>query len=84
MNQSAKHASLLTKLGAGFENYTYESAFHAYWDSIAIPTGTFNSRMSAWLTSVSATAATLDGQMHAYAISKSANDWDSLGDLGLP
>lgn len=86
MSQSAKHASLLTKLGAGFENYGYEAAFMAYWDSLGtVSAGTFNERMLDWINDVLAVSHNnLPSAMQAYAVSKSAYNWDSLGDLGLP
>ena len=85
VNQSLKHASLLTKLGAGYEAYGYGPAFLAYWASLGITTGTFNERMLSWINSaLSASYANLPQAMQAYAVAKSANNWDSLGDLGLP
>jgi hypothetical protein len=86
MSQSAKHASLLAALGAGFEGYGYEAAFMAYWDSLGtVAAGTFNERMLSWINGVlSVTHNNLPSAMQAYAVSKSAYNWDSLGDLALP
>jgi hypothetical protein len=86
MSQSAKHASLLTKLGAGFEGYGYEAAFMAYWDSLGtVAAGTFNERMLRWINIVlSATHNNLPSAMQAYAVNKSAFNWNALGNLDLP
>lgn len=83
-NQSAKHASLLTALGAGFEDFTYESAWHAYWDDQSIDGHTFNERMLNWINSVLTTSyANLPRAMQAFAEDRGAYNWDSLGDLAL-
>ena len=86
-NQSAKHANLLTALGAGFEAYTYESAWHAYWDDLGslAPGRPFDERMLLWINGVLSTSYTnLPRAMQAYAVAKGAYSWSSLDDLDLP
>ena len=83
-NQSAKHASIHTKLATS--GLTYEQAFHAYWDFLGtITTKNFDERMLQWLNiALSASYESLPAAQQAYAVSKGAYNWDSLGDLGLP
>lgn len=83
-NQSARHADLLTALGPGFEEFTHESAWHAYWDDQAIAAGPFNQRMLAWINAELTTSYTnLPRAMQAFAEDRGAYDWDSLDDLDL-
>lgn len=92
--QSAKHASVLAKLvavGTGegnpakYKDYSYEAAFHRYWDSLAVPAGYFNERMVAWINAALVTSyPSIVTAQQAYAVAKGVANWDSLGDLGLP
>lgn len=82
-NQSAKHANLLTALAT--TGLTYEQAWHAYWDSLAVASGNFNERMLAWINGVLTTSyQDLPRAMQAYADNEGAYNWDSLDDLNLP
>lgn len=77
--QSGKHAALLDFLGVGFENYTYESAWHALWDDRSVPAGTFNERMLAWINDVLNTSfSNLPRAMQAFAEDQGFYNWDSM------
>jgi hypothetical protein len=84
-NQSARHASLLAALGAGYEDRTCESAWHAFWDTQGIAANKpFNERMLLWINSTLGTSYEhLSGAMQAYAESRGFFNWDSMNDLQL-
>lgn len=80
-NQSAKQASLRAATG---KELTYEGDFHAYWDSVSVPTGPFNGRLLQWINTIlSASYTEVNGAMQAYAESRGAPNWEGLGDLIL-
>ena len=81
-NQGDKQASLRAKTGKAL---TYEGDWHAYWDFLGRPAGTYDERMLAWINAVLiASHANTPSAMQAYAVSKGAYNWESLINLGLP
>lgn len=77
--------SLIAKIVGNPNGLGYNGVWHLYWDEQSVASGNFNERMLAWLNArLSASYTNLPQAQQAYAESKSANNWDSLGDLGLP
>lgn len=82
--QSGRHAALLTALGAGYETFTHDGAWHAYWDTQAIPAGTYDERMLAWINVKLSTSYTnLPRAMQALAEAGSFFNFSSMTTLSL-
>lgn len=83
-NQEVIIEALQTQLGAGYEDYTYEGLWHAFWDNEAIDIGTFDERMLAWINvRLNESNVTLPGAMQSYAESLGFYDWDSMNEFTL-
>lgn len=75
-NQSARQASARAITGTAL---TYEGDFHALFDSLAIPAGTYNERLLAFINArLSSSYTNLPSAQAAYAASKGVATWNDV------
>ena len=78
-NQEALIAALQESLGAGYEDYSLEGLWHAYWDGEGIAAGPFNQRLLAWINSYEGTSLEdLPRLMQLYADNLGFYNWSSI------
>lgn len=83
-NQEAIISALQTELGAGYEDYTYESLWHALWDAQSIDGADFNARMLNWINGKLASShADLPGAMQAFADDAGFYNWGSMDSIDV-
>ena len=75
-NQGSRQASVRAATGTA---YSYEGDWHALFDLLSIPNGTFNERMLSWINiQLSTTYTELNGAMDAFAKTNGAQSWNEL------
>lgn len=78
-NESGRQQSMLDALEA--EGLPASQVWHAYWDSLDIAAGPFNSRMLEWLQTDEPTIVNLPSAMVAYAVSLGFDRWNSVNEV---
>ena len=83
-NQSAAISALQDLLGAGYEGYTYNGLWHAFWDDQSVVGTNFNERMLNWINGrIGGSYTSLPAAMQAYAEALGFYNWDSITEFSL-
>jgi hypothetical protein len=80
-NQESRQANLREQIST---TNPIVGDWHAFWDSISVPVGTFNERMLTWInTQLGTSYSNVLGAMHAFAESRGFDRWSDITGLDL-